>query len=254
MKIAQVALLLVVVIDIMGQGLVLPLVTTLILSPTGGILPAATSMAEREFKYGLAIGIFFLAWFIGAAYISKLTDSIGRKNGILICLAGGFVGYGLTIASIHVDSFALLAIGRAISGFTAGNQPIAQAALIDMSRDESEKTRYMGLTVMAMAIGLVVGAVLGGSLSDTALLGGLASLSLPFYAAAFLIIVNTVLIVVFFHDVRLERLRLQFNPADAFLIVWQACRRPLVLKLSFVFFSPGLRSIRFLFSWPTTTR
>ena len=236
MKIAQIALLLVVVIDIMGQGLVLPLVTTLILSPTEGILPAAASTAEREFKYGLAIGVFFFAWFIGAAYISKLTDSIGRKNGILICLAGGFVGYGLTIVSIQVDSFALLVIGRAISGFTAGNQPIAQAALIDMSRDDTEKTRYMGLTVMAMATGLVVGALLGGLLSDTALLGGLASLSLPFYAAAFLIIVNTILIVVFFHDVRLERTRLRFNPADALLTVWQACRRPLVLKLSLVFF------------------
>ena len=158
MKIAQIALLLVVVLDVMGQGLVLPLVNTLVMSPTGGLLPADTSTAAREFNYGLAIGVFFLAWFIGAAYISKLSDSIGRKNGIMICLAGGFTGYAPdNRGALYRIVFYCLIIGRAISGFTAGNQPIAQAALIDMSRTEEEKTRYMGLVVMALSVGLVGG-------------------------------------------------------------------------------------------------
>ena len=31
------------------------------------------------------IGSFFLAWFLGVVYIAKLSDSIGRKNTLLVC-------------------------------------------------------------------------------------------------------------------------------------------------------------------------
>lgn len=236
MRIAQFALLLVVVLDTMGQGLVLPLVTTLILSKEQGILPTDTPQAMRELDFGIAIGVFYFAWFLGAAYISKLSDSIGRKNGILICLAGGFGGYALTIVALYTNSFLLLVIGRAISGFTAGNQPIAQAALVDMSRSEEEKTRYMGLVIMALSIGLVIGPILGGVLSDSSLIGDIASLKLPFYVAAVLVLANAILILFFFRDTDVERQPLRFNPIDAFLILWQACSRPLVVKVGLVFF------------------
>ncbi|MEM7121508.1 MAG: MFS transporter [Pseudomonadota bacterium] len=236
MRIAQFALLLVVVLDTMGQGLVLPLVTTLILSKEQGILPTETTQAMRELDFGIAIGVFYFAWFLGAAYISKLSDSIGRKNGILICLAGGFGGYALTIVALYTNSFLLLVIGRAISGFTAGNQPIAQAALVDMSRSEEEKTRYMGLVIMALSIGLVIGPILGGVLSDSSLIGDIASLKLPFYVAAVLVLANAILILFFFRDTDVERQPLRVNPIDAFLILWQACSRPLVVKVGLVFF------------------
>jgi MFS family permease len=236
MRLAQIALLFVVVIDVMGQGLVLPLVTTLVMDPSLGLLATGTSDAERELAYGLAIGAFFLSWFLGAAYISKISDSIGRKNGIMICLAGGFVGYVLTIVAIEFDSYALLVIGRIISGFTAGNQPIAQAALVDMSRDERQKTHFMGLVVMALSGGLLLGPVLAGVLSDRALLGSSASLELPFYVAAGLTLANALLIVVFFHDSRAERRPFRFNPVDILAILWQALHRPLVRKLAVVFF------------------
>ena len=236
MKISQFSLLLVVVLDTMGQGLVLPLVTTLILNPEEGILPSATSHAMRELDFGIAIGVFYFAWFLGAAYISKLSDSIGRKNGILICLAGGFGGYALTIVALYANSFLLLVIGRAISGFTAGNQPIAQAALVDMSRSEEEKTKFMGLVIMALSIGLVIGPILGGVLSDPDLIGDIASLKFPFYVAACLVLANAIMILMFFHDTDVERQPLRFNPIDAFLILWQACRNSLVVKLGAVFF------------------
>jgi MFS family permease len=236
MKIAHFALLFVVVIDLMGQGLVLPLVTTLILDADQGIMPAGTSHAVREFDYGLAIGLFFFSWFLGAAYISKLSDSVGRKTGIMICLAGGFVGYALTIVAIYLDSYVLLVIGRVISGFTAGNQPIAQAALVDMSRSEEEKTRFMSLIVVALSGGLVGGPLIGGVLSDPDILGDLASLVLPFYAAAGLVLLNAVLIVVFFHETLAEKKPFVFKPAEAFLVLYQAALRPLVMRVALVFF------------------
>ena len=82
MNVAKFALLLVVLVDIMGQGLLYPILTTLMLDPHQTFLPAGTSQSDRSLYYGLVIAAFFFSWFLGAAYISKLSDTIGRKRGI----------------------------------------------------------------------------------------------------------------------------------------------------------------------------
>ncbi|MCP4329734.1 MAG: TCR/Tet family MFS transporter [Alphaproteobacteria bacterium] len=236
MKIAGFALLMVVALDVMSQGLVIPILNTIIMDPAQDLLPADTTVAVRQFDFGLAMGIFFLCWFLGAAYISKISDFIGRKEGILICLSGNLLGYILTIAALEVDSLALLLVARAVTGFTAGNQPIAQAALVDISENEQQKARFMGLVVMAISVGLVAGPLIGGLLSDADLLGEFASLELPFYCAALLVVVNMTLIIVFFHNQKRERRPFKIRPLEVFLTLWTAAKRPTVLKLSLVFF------------------
>ena len=115
-------------------------------------------------------------WFLGAPYIAKLSDAIGRKNAIMICLFGALFGYIITIASLFLESFWLLVIGRGITGFTAGNQPIAQAAMIDMSASDAERDQNMGYIVAGISAGLVGGPIIGGVLSDPDLIGDFASL------------------------------------------------------------------------------
>lgn len=236
MRISSFALLFVVFLDIMSQGLVIPILVTILLDPAQGFLPAHTTTTERQFDFGVVMGVFFLSWFLGAAYISRLSDFIGRKEGILICLSGNLLGYGLTIVALLTDSLALLIVARAISGFTAGNQPIAQAALIDISTSEAQKTRFLGLVLAALSAGLVVGPLLGGFLSDKAVLGPLASVELPFYAVSALVVFNIVLIIAFFHDKRPGKRPIKVRPVEVFLTLYQAARRPVVMKLSLVFF------------------
>ncbi|MEM1156605.1 MAG: MFS transporter, partial [Pseudomonadota bacterium] len=130
---AKIALLFVVFVDLLGQGLVFPIINALIMQPSSTLLPHDASSASRHLSYGLVIGIFFLSWFLGAPYVSKLSDVIGRKKAILICLFGALAGYAITILALHLDSLWMLILGRAITGFTAGNQPIAQAAMVDAS-------------------------------------------------------------------------------------------------------------------------
>ena len=139
MSLTKFSLMLVVVLDVMGQGLVIPVITTLLIDSDSGFLKPATSTSERQFYYGVTMGVFYFSWFLGAAYISKLSDFIGRKQGLLICLAGALGGYMLTIISFYIESLSLLIVARIITGFTAGNQPIAQAALVDMSAEDEEK-------------------------------------------------------------------------------------------------------------------
>ena len=167
-------------------------------------------MGVRHFNYGLVIGIFFLAWFLGVVYVSKVSDSIGRKNALLICLGGALTGYAITIASLYLNSLWLLILGRAITGFTAGNQPIAQAAMIDGSSDEADRDRNMGFIVTGISFGLVGGPIIGGVLSDPDLIGSVASLKLPFYASFVLVLIAIGLVIVFFprhpHGARALRL------------------------------------------------
>jgi MFS family permease len=228
---AKITLLFVVFVDLIGQGLVFPIINSLIMEPTGDFLPKSASDAIRHIDYGLVIGIFFLAWFLGVVYIAKLSDSIGRKNALLICLAGAFAGYVLTIVSLYLNSLWLLILSRAVTGFTAGNQPVAQAAVIDASIDDAERDRNMGYLVTGVSFGLVGGPIIGGVLTDKTLLGGAASLDMPFYGALVLVAVAIGMVLAYFKDIRTEREPFVFRPAEIVDSLWSVTKHPLVLKL-----------------------
>ena len=236
MTLARLSLLLVCVLDVMGLGLAIPVLTTLLLDPTQAFLDAQTTSATRQLYFGITMGVYALSWFFGAAYISKLSDNIGRKRGILICLGGSLTGNVLTIIAIYLGSFSLLLVSRVITGFTAGNQPIAQAALVDLCTTEQERARYMGFVTVAISIGLVTGPLIGGFLTDADLLGAIASMQAPFYAAGGLVLINVVLIAGFFRETNLDLKPITFRITDVFLTLWQAAKRPVVLKISLVFF------------------
>lgn len=236
LTVARIALLFVVFIDILGQGLLLPILSSLLLDPSQDFLPKEISQAGRELRYGVVLGLFFLAWFFGAAFISKLSDYIGRKVSILICLFGAFAGYALTIIAIEESSLILLIVGRFIGGFTAGNQPIAQAALIDQAENEQQKAQFMGQMVAAVSLGLITGPLLTASLSSKFLMGTAASLSLPIYAANALVLINIVLIVMFFRETLVSRRRIDFGLSEVFLTLLRIRNHRITLRLAPVFF------------------
>lgn len=230
-KMAKITLMFVVFVDLIGQGLVFPIINALIMDASSGFLPDGTAMGTRHFSYGLVIGVFFLAWFLGVVYVAKVSDSIGRKNALLICLAGALTGYAITIAALFLDSLWLLILGRAVTGFTAGNQPIAQAAMVDGSLDDADRDRNMGFIVTGVSFGLVAGPIIGGIFSDPDLLGSLASFKLPFYCAFVLVLIAIVLVAVFFRDVRLARTPFVFRPADITDSFLRVTRHPVVLRI-----------------------
>ncbi len=233
---ARIALLLVVIVDLMGQGLIFPIINSLLIDPASTFVAKDTSGSTRNLYYGIVSAVFYLFWFFGAAYISKVSDYIGRKTGIVICLVGGIAGYILTILAIEFSSLWMLIVGRAISGFTAGNQPIAQAALIDISRTDQERSANLGYIVGASALGMMIGPLLSGLLSDSAVIGSYASLQLPFYAAIALVSLTLFLILTSFFDVEKPRKKIDFGLSEVFLTIYRVKDYPVVQKLSFGFF------------------
>ena len=236
MQLLRLSLMLVVFVDVMGQGLILPIINTLLIDPNSTFLPASMGHGTREVYYGVLMATFYVFWFFGAAYISKLSDYIGRKNGMVICLIGALAGYMLTIVAIEMSNYYLLLVGRAISGFTAGNQPIAQAALVDLSHNDEERTRNMGRVVAALALGLVAGPLIAGILSDKAIIGDYASLALPFWVAALLVFITLMMVQFFYSDTRKERRKIDFGVSEVFVNLLRVRGRPTIIKVAVVWF------------------
>ena len=236
MKRAIFALIFVCFVDVMGQGLAFPIFDALLLKPGSSFLAVGTSQAQAEFLYGIAIGTFFLTWFFGSIYIARLSDSIGRKLGILICLLGAFAGYAIAAMAIVMHSYSLLVASRAITGFTAGAQPIAAAAMIDLASSEEEETRNLGLATLGMSFGLVIGPIIGGVFSDSAILGLFASPQLPFVVGGILCLLALVLVLRSFRDVVKERAPLVLSPLEISRLLTHALERRSVLRVTAVYF------------------
>lgn len=212
---ANLPLFLVLFIDSMGLGLLFPILNSILVDPASTFLPMMTSIATRDFLYGLTVGIFMLCWFFGAAILGDLSDTIGRKKALIICLLGSFVGYLVAAVAILIHSLTVLIIGRIIAGFTAGSQPIAQAAIVDISPAE-HKARNIGLILLAVSLGFVFGPIIGGVMSDVEIVGWF-TFATPFYFAAAISLLNALLLYFAFEEtlqVRVTgKIRIKWNHA-----------------------------------------
>lgn len=235
-------LLLVLFIDGMGLGLVFPILNGLIFDPQSHFLSQAyNTPLMHNAVYGLIVGIFMLCWFFGAAMLGDLSDKIGRKKSLMICLLGAFFSYVVSAMAVIFHSLILLLIGRVIAGFTSGSQPIAQAAIIDLSTP-AEKTKNIGYILLAISLGFIFGPLLGGILSDSSLVPWF-NFAVPFYFAGLISCMNIVLLWLLFNETFVSKsTTLAINPYQAIEIFISAFKNQSVRNLSIIFFI-------FIFGW-----
>lgn len=143
---------LIVFIDLLGFGIVIP------------ILP---SYAERGFgasdlTVGLLVAAFSAAQFLFTPVWGRLSDRFGRRPILLVGLcmtAISYVLFGLA------TSLTLLFISRLLGGIGGANISAAQAYIADVTKPE-ERARGMGLIGAAFGLGFVFGPVMGGLLVE----------------------------------------------------------------------------------------
>lgn len=226
-------LYLVLMIDSMGLGLLFPVLNSLIMDPHQHFLATAMSQSTRELLFSATIAIFMICWFFGAAILGDLSDFIGRKKSLLICLMGAFGGYLLSGIAVEVGSFTLLILGRVIAGFTAGSQAIAQAAIIDVSTPE-QKAQNLAYMILAMSLGFVFGPILGGALSSPHLVSWF-RLSTPLYFSAIISFINAILILLFFTETFSVKRKIVFRLGKAIDMFFSAFRHSKIRVLSIAF-------------------
>ncbi len=229
-------LLLVLFIDGMGLGLVVPILNGLIFDKNSTFLNAASfTPLMHNVIYGSVICVFMLCWFFGAAILGDLSDQIGRKKSLIICLVGAMLSYILSGIAVNFHSLALIILGRVVAGFTSGSQPIAQAAIIDISSDE-HKTRNLGYILLALSMGLILGPLIGGILSDRALCSWF-NFSTPFYFAALISLANILLLRKLYSETIVTKpTTFAINPYQAINIFVSAFKHDKVRNLSVIYF------------------
>jgi DHA1 family tetracycline resistance protein-like MFS transporter len=160
-------------IDVMGWGLIIPVMPKLIselkqipineASPFGALLLSAYAITQ----------------FVFAPFIGNLSDKYGRRPVLLFSLLGFGIDY---IFLALAPTYGWLFLGRIIAGITGASFTTATAYIADVSTAET-RAKNFGMIGAAFGLGFVIGPALGG------LLAGF-GVRAPFYAAAGLCLIN----------------------------------------------------------------
>ncbi|MGD9615365.1 MAG: MFS transporter [Alphaproteobacteria bacterium] len=162
-------LFLIVFVDLVGFGLVIPL------------LPFyAERFAASPLQMTALFAIFSLMSFLTAPLWGRLSDRVGRRPVLMASMAAASLAY---LWMAFATELWMLFAARAFAGACAGNIAAAQAYIADVTPPE-KRAKGMGMIGAAFGLGFIIGPVLGGVLAGDDI--ATADLATPCLIAAFL--------------------------------------------------------------------
>jgi MFS transporter, DHA1 family, tetracycline resistance protein len=148
---ALLPIFLIIVVDILGMAIILPL------------LPFyAEHMGATPTEVGLLVSTFAVCQLIGGPLLGRLSDHTGRKPLLIVSQIGTLIGF---VMLAYAGSLWVVFLSRVIDGITAGNISLAQAYIADVTKPE-ERTKSFALIGIAFGLGFLVGPAVGGFLSQ----------------------------------------------------------------------------------------
>lgn len=231
----------VVFIDLLGFGLILPL------------LPFyAEEYGATPFVVGLLTASYAAAQLVGAPVLGRLSDRFGRRPVLLVSIAGTLVGFlllgvadplgkglaGWFGVSPSLSVLVVLFFSRILDGLTGGNITVAQAYITDIT-DASNRAKGLGLIGAAFGLGFILGPATGGLLSAW-------GYAVPALAAAGLSALNLLSVTFFLPESLTAEVRQQRQagrvqkPSFTLSALWAALNRPRVGPLLHIRFFFGL--------------
>ncbi|HGG04698.1 MAG TPA: MFS transporter [Aliiroseovarius sp.] len=206
-NLSLVFIILTLVIDAMGVGVMIPVLPALIRDVTG------SNLADAALWGGFLSAVFAGMQFLFGPTIGNISDRWGRRPVLLVSLFVMMLSY-LVMAT--ANTIWLLLAGRIVSGITAATYPTATAYIADISPPEKKAANF-GLVGAAFGIGFVLGPVIGGILGEY-------GTRAPFFAAAALAGLNMTLGYFTLRETVTDAIRRSFswrraNPLGAFRAV-----------------------------------
>lgn len=172
-KAAMPFILITVMLDMIGIGLIIPVLPKLVTTMYGG------SISDGSYMFGWFVAAYALMQFIFSPILGNLSDRFGRRPIILISLLGAGLDYLLMALSPNLK---WLFVGRVIAGISGANISAANAYIADVSAPE-DRARNFGMIGACFGVGFIIGPALGGLL-------GAYGLRVPFIVAACLNLLN----------------------------------------------------------------
>ena len=156
-----------VLLDMVGFGLIIPVLPTLIRSVGHMDLAGAALIG------GWMFFAFSAAQFLFGPVMGNLSDAYGRRPLLLLAVAGLMLDY---LFSALAPSLLWLFVGRVIAGICGSSYVIANAYIADVTAPD-DRAKAFGMMGAAFGIGFVVGPAIGGLLGEF-------GPRVPFYVAA----------------------------------------------------------------------
>ncbi|MES2899244.1 MAG: MFS transporter [Pseudomonadota bacterium] len=153
-------------IDMLGIGLIVPVIPVLVGQFT-------TGPQEQAYWFGILAAVFGLMQFLFMPMLGAISDRVGRRPVLLYSMGGMCLNFLLTA---WAPNLALLFLGRVIGGMSSASMSVASAYAADISTGEN-RAKSFGKVGAAFGLGFICGPMLGGVL-------GSVDLRLPFYVAA----------------------------------------------------------------------
>jgi MFS transporter, DHA1 family, tetracycline resistance protein len=164
-----------VLLDIVGFGLIIPVLPRLLVELTGD------SVSQAAIDGGWLAFVYAAMQFVCAPVLGNLSDRFGRRPVLLFAV--GALGADYVVMGF-APTLAWLFLGRAISGMAGASFTPAYAYVADVSPPE-KRAQNFGLISAAFGVGFILGPALGGFL-------GTFGTRVPFFTAAGLSLVNLV--------------------------------------------------------------
>lgn len=218
-RLPLVFILITMMIDAMGIGLILPVMPALIREVEGGTL------AEAAVWGGILTTVFAVLQFLCAPALGALSDRFGRRPVLFVSLFILTLDY---LVMAVAGSIWLLLAGRIVGGAATATQAVGYAFVADISKPEEKAARF-GLIGAAFGMGFVIGPLIGG------LLGELGTRA-PFYAAAVLAALNLALGIAILPETLRRSRKFEARRANPFGAFRAIARLPGIARLVTMFF------------------
>lgn len=139
-------------IDVIGIGIIIPVIPDLIKELTGeGLSEAAQYSGWLTFAYAIMQFLF-------SPVLGGLSDKYGRRPVLLFSLLGLGFDY---IFSAFAPTIGWLFVGRILAGISGASFTTATAYIADVSTPD-KRAQNFGLVGVAFGVGFIIGPVIGG--------------------------------------------------------------------------------------------
>ncbi len=184
---------------------------------------------------------FSLGQFIGAPLLGEYADRKGRRKALMVSVLFTLAGLALSAWAMGSRTLWLLFIGRLVTGLFAGNMSICLAAVSDSSPSEKAKVKNFGYLSVLAGLSFILGAFLGGKLSDSSI-SPLFTPEFPLWVATSLTGFNWLFLYLGFKETHLINEHVHFNLWESFYNIKQALRTEKIKRIYSIYFL-------FLFTW-----